>query len=331
VVIVTDENSTPPPTDSSGVDQPTPVTVVGYPDLPPAPSTASVPGLAGIRMAISTVRAIAIAALVLVVLMIVGAVLGFAVLRGQVSTLAAQVTALQDEQTQLLDRIENQPAPVASNEAQQQQQGQVETSVAQLPAAPALPSGIPIPNGLDESGAVLVGDANASNVVEVYLDYQCPYCQRWESEIGSALTERALQPGSDLLVKHYVLAFLGETSPTLDPPGASARAASAALCVIEGEGQEAFTAFSEQVYASADPSEPASQFATQVLANLAASLGVSDSTLECIDQERHVTFVALGTQTGFGRGVQGTPTVVVNGRTVESSFSDQELRALASG
>jgi len=280
-------------------------------------------------MAISTVRAIAIAALVLVVLMIVGAVLGFAVLRGQVSMLSAQVTALQDEQTQLLDRIENQPAPAAASEGQQQQQqGQSETSVAQLPAAPALPSGIPIPDGLDESGAVLVGDPNASNVVEVYLDYQCPYCQRWESEVGSALTERALQPGSDLLVKHYVLAFLGETSPTLDPPGASARAASAALCVIEGEGPEAFVRFSEEVYASADSSEPASQFATDVMSSLAASLGVSDGTLECIDQERHVTFVALGTQTGFGRGVQGTPTVVVNGRTVESSFSDAELLAL---
>ena len=280
-------------------------------------------------MAISTVRAIAIAALVLVVLMIVGAVLAFAVLRGQVSTLSAQVTALQDEQTQLLDRIENQPAPAAASEGQQQQQqGPSETSVAQLPAAPALPSGIPIPDGLDESGAVLVGDPNASNVVEVYLDYQCPYCQRWESEVGSALTERALQPGSDLLVKHYVLAFLGESSPTLDPPGASARAASAALCVIEGEGPEAFVRFSEEVYASADSSEPASQFATDVMSSLAASLGVSDGTLECIDQERHVTFVALGTQTGFGRGVQGTPTVVVNGRTVESSFSDAELLAL---
>ena len=280
-------------------------------------------------MAISTVRAIAIAALVLVVLMIVGAVLGFAVLRGQVSMLSAQVTALQDEQTQLLDRIENQPAPAAASEGQQQQQqGQSETSVAQLPAPPALPSGIPIPDGLDESGAVLVGDPNASNVVEVYLDYQCPYCQRWESEVGSVLTERALQPGSDLLVKHYVLAFLGESSPTLDPPGASARAASAALCVIEGEGPEAFVRFSEEVYASADSSEPASQFATDVMSSLAASLGVSDGTLECIDQERHVTFVALGTQTGFGRGVQGTPTVVVNGRTVESSFSDAELLAL---
>jgi protein-disulfide isomerase len=165
-------------------------------------------------------------------------------------------------------------------------------------------------------------------VVEVYLDYQCPYCQRWESEVGSVLTERALQPGSDLLVKHYVLAFLGESSPTLDPPGASARAASAALCVIEGEGPEAFVRFSEEVYASADSSEPASQFATDVMSSLAASLGVSDGTLDCIDQERHVTFVALGTQTGFGRGVQGTPTVVVNGRTVESSFSDAELLAL---
>lgn len=332
---VTDENSRAQTPDSPENGQPSPVTVVGYPDLPPAPSPQAIPGLAGIRMGISTARAIAIAALVLVVFLIIGAVLGFAVLRGQVSTLSAQVTALQDEQSQLLDQIDNQPAPAAAagdgQQQEQQQQGQSETSVAQLPAAPALPSGIPIPNGLDESGAVLVGDPNASNVVEVYLDYQCPYCQRWESEVGSALTERALQPGSDLLVKHYVLAFLGETSPTLDPPGASARAASAALCVVEGEGQEAFTAFSERVYASADPSEPASQFATEVLADLAAGLGVSDGTLECIDQERHVTFVALGTQTGFGRGVQGTPTVVVNGRTVESSFSDQELRALTSG
>lgn len=327
---VTNENSTPEAPNPPENGQPTPVTVVGYPDLPPAASPQAIPGLASVRMGVSTARAIAIAALALVVFLIIGAVLGFAVLRGQVSTLSAQVTALQDEQAQLLDQIENQPAPAAAGEGQQQQQqGQSESSVAQLPAAPALPSGIPIPEGLDESGAVLVGDPNASNVVEVYLDYQCPYCQRWESEVGSALTERALQPGSDLLVKHYVLAFLGETSPTLDPPGASARAASAALCVIEGEGQEAFTAFSEQVYASADPSEPASQFATEVLSELAASLGVSDATLECIDQERHVTFVALGTQTGFGRGVQGTPTVVVNGRTVESSFSDEELLNLA--
>lgn len=326
---VTDENSTPSPVGSPGADQSNPVTVVGYPDLPPAPSTTSVPGLASLRMGLSTARAIAIAALVLAVIVIAASVLGFAILRGQVATLSAQVTALQDEQSQLLQDVQAAGSTASESvPAVPQDSGSEEASVAQLPGAPALPSGIPIPGGVDESGAVLVGDPGASRVVEVYLDYQCPYCQRWEAEIGRTLNELALEPESDLLVKHYVLAFLGETSPTLDPPGASARAASAALCVAEGEGQGAFSTFSEAVYASADPSEPASQFSTDVLAALASDLGASTETLDCIQQERHVTFVALGTQTGFGRGVQGTPTVIVNGRTVENSFSDSELLSL---
>jgi len=306
-----------------------PVTVVGYPEQAPVSTAQSVPGLAAVRIGVSTARAIAIAALVLVIVVIAAAVVGFAVLRGQISTLSAQVTALQNEQSQILDRLDEAPAAVQDEPTVGQEPAQ--SSVAQLPAAPEIPSGIPIPEGLDSTGAVLVGDVNASNVVEVYLDYQCPFCQRWESEIGSVLTERALEPGSDLLVKHYVLAFLGETSPTLDPPGPSARAASAALCVMEGEGPEAFTAFSEAVYASADPNEPSTQFATEVMSGLAQSIGVSDATIECIEQERHVTFVALGTQSGFGRGVQGTPTVVLNGRTLENSFADAELLALARG
>lgn len=67
------------------------------------------------------------------------------------------------------------------------------------------------------------------------------------------------------------------------------------------------------------------------MSGLAQSIGVSDATIECIEQERHVTFVALGTQSGFGRGVQGTPTVVLNGRTLDNSFADAELLALARG
>ena len=215
---VTDENPTPQTPDTPKNGQPAPVTVVGYPDLPPAPSPQAIPGLASIRMGVSTARAIAIAALVLVVFLIIGAVLGFAVLRGQVSTLSAQVTALQDEQAQLLDQIENQPAPTAAGDGQQQeqqQQGQTEASVAQLPAAPALPSEIPIPKGLDESGAVLVGDPDANNVVEVYLDYQCPYCKAAEPRLR-ALVE------SDGNIRHVIKDF-----PILGP--VSVVAARAAL------------------------------------------------------------------------------------------------------
>jgi len=290
--------------------------------------------MAEIRMAVSSVRLLAVIALVLALIAAVAAVVGVVAVGSQISDLSARVSALQDEQAQIRQQAQSAPSGDVdgqAGEAGQNDSESAQSTVAQLPAAPALPSEVPIPAGLDETGAVLVGDLDASNVVEVYLDYQCPYCQRWESEIGAQLTERALQPDSDLLVKHYVLAFLGETSPTLDPPGASARAGSAALCVVEGDGPQAFTAFSEAVYASADPNEPATQFSTAALSELASSLGASAGTVECINDERHVPFVALGTQSGFGRGVQGTPTVVVNGRTVESSFGDQELLGLTLG
>jgi protein-disulfide isomerase len=302
---------------------PTPVTVVGYPDHAPVPSGQSVPGLAGVKMAVTSLRVLAVVTLVLVVLLTAGLVAGILTLRGQVSALSQQVTELAEQ------RAVSQ-APTPDTEVADPESGAIteQSGVEQLPAAPELPSGVPIPAGVDGSGAILIGNPDASSVVEVYADYQCPYCQRWEQQIGEALAERALDPSSDLLIKVYNLAFLGETSPTLDPPGSSARAASAALCVLEGEGPEAFADFNAQLFALADPDRSSVQFQAPELLQMATDSGASAETIACIDAERHVTFVALTTQSGFSRGVQGTPTVIVNGRTVESTFDDPELISL---
>lgn len=309
--------------DSTSSANPTPVTVVGYPDHAPVPSGQSVPGLAGVKMAISSLRALAVVTLVLLVILTAGLVAGIVTLRGQVSALSQQVTELTDQRVAAQAAAPETRAAAPESGASAEQLG-----VAQLPAAPELPSGVPVPGGVDGSGAILIGNPDASNVVEVYADYQCPFCQRWEQQIGEVLAQRALDPASDLLVKQYNLAFLGETSPTLDPPGSSARAASAALCVLEGEGTEAFAAFNAQLFTVADPNRSSVQFQTPELSQLAAESGVSAETIACIDDERHITFVALTTQSGFSRGVQGTPTVIVNGRTVESTFEDPELLSL---
>jgi len=311
---------TPPPADE-------PVTVVGYPDQPAVPAPQTVPGLAGVRMAISSVRAIAVISLVLVLVLTAGVVIGVVALRGQISDLSAQVSELSEQQA-AQEAAAAQPAPRSTEQPTEQPQ---QSQVAQLPAAPELPAAVPLPEGVEVDGAIAVGDPNASNVVEVYVDYQCPYCQRWEQEIGTVLTERALQPGSDLLIKQYNLAFLGEQSATLDPPGPSARAASAAACVLEGEGPEGFTAFNAEVFAQPGSSEPAAQFATELLTGIASQLGASSETIACIDEGRHIPFIAASTQNGFGRGVQGTPTVIVNGRTLENTFADNELIGLALG
>ncbi|HEV8025222.1 MAG TPA: thioredoxin domain-containing protein [Candidatus Nanopelagicales bacterium] len=311
-----DQTPTPSPADE-------PVTVVGYPDQPGAPAPQTVPGMAGVRMAISSVRAIAVISLVLVLVLTAGVVIGIVAVRGQISDLSAQVSELSEQQV-AQEAAVAQPAPQPTEQAQQSQ-------AAQLPAAPELPDAVPLPEGVEVDGSIAIGDPNASNVVEVYVDYQCPYCQRWELEIGTVLAERALQPDSDLLIKQYNLAFLGEQSATLDPPGPSARAASAAACVLEGEGPEGFTAFNAEVFSQPDSSEPATQFATELLTGIASELGASSETVACIDEGRHIPFVAASTQNGFGRGVQGTPTVIVNGRTVENSFADNELIGLALG
>lgn len=307
--------------DHSGVPTPpAPVTVVGYPDLQPVASGQSIPGLAGVKMAMSSLRVLAVVTLILVLLVAAVSIVGIVSLRGQVSTLSEQVTELSEQVT-----VQAAPA-VVTDDAQGAASDPAQA--AQLPAAPQLPDDSPFPAGVDGSGAVLIGDPSASNVVEVYVDYQCPYCQRWEQQVGEALAAVALDPASDVLIKQYNLAFLGETSPALDPPGSSARAAAASLCVLEGEGPAVFANFNTRLFAIADPNRSSVQFQGADLAQVARDAGAMDGTLACIEEERHVDFVALSTQSGFARGVQGTPTVIVNGRTLVDTFGDEELVGL---
>lgn len=280
------------------------------------------PGMASLRSAVSSVRILAIASLALLVVVAAGLVFGIASLRAQVDDLSTQIAAQADA----VAAVVADPAPAVEAPA-----AAAEPETTQLGDAGELPVGTATPAGFDSTGAVLIGDPAATDVVEVYVDYQCPFCQKWEKELGAALVERALRPGSGLLVKQYNLAFLGETSTDLQPAGASARAASAAACVLAEDGVEVFSAFNTLVFAAADPSEPPTQFMADALSGYARDAGASDAALACIEAETHVPFVAVSTQSGFGRGVGGTPTVVLNGRTLDNPFTDADLVALTAG
>ncbi len=308
-------------------DAPIPTTVVGYAGTaaPPAPAGYAGPGVASLRGQVRALRYLVIACLGLLVVLMVGLGVAIAGSRTQLDALTAQVTALGAQVDSAAAAPAAQPAQPAPQEAPQP------AEVAQLGPAPDLQGLGTLPDGADGTGAILIGDPGAANVVEVYIDYQCPYCQRWDQTIGKELIDKAVRPGSGLLVKQYNLAFLGETSPDLAPAGASARAASAAACVVNHDGADAFVAFSRSVFASADPSEPAGQFTAPVLVDLAQQSGASAESIACIEAEENVPFVSATTKAGFGRGVGGTPTVVVNGQTVGNPFTDPALLAVAAG
>ena len=276
----------------------------------PPPPDASVRGVTRLRRQVGLIRALSIVSLVLVVVLGVWSVVGIVSLSSSVSSLEAKVDSLS---AQLSDEH---AAP----------------SAAPTPGAQSAPStaseDLATPSGADRAGAIVVGDPEAAKVVEVYVDYQCPYCQRWEIEIGAALMERALQPGSGLAVRQYNMAFLGEANRELNPPGASARAASAAACVLDGSGAQAFVDFNTAIFASPGGSAAETRFDEASLAALAGSLGASDETLACIEEGRFIPFVSATTQAAFARGVTGTPTVLVNGKPLQDSFGDPQLRAL---
>lgn len=234
-------------------------------------------------------------------------------LSGQISALSAQVAAVSAQQMQ---QQAGESTPVASGTPAPAQT---------LGPALALTGVSPVPKGVTPAGAIVVGDPNAHDVIEIFVDYQCPYCQQWEKVPGAELYAQAVKPGSGLQIQQYTLAFLGETSPDLNPAGASARAGNAALCVYDADGQDTFVKFSQSVYATANPTEPPGQFPTDQLKQLATDAGASDAALACIEDERFVPYVAATTQAAFTRGVQGTPTVAVNGTQIANAYSDPAL------
>ena len=281
-------------------------------------------GLAKVKRDVVTTRVLAIVALALIIVIGVWSIVGIVSLSAQVSSLSAKVDSLAARSDTSAtgsgtgSAATGSPPTTAPNPS------------GTAPPAPSL-GGVAAPAGAAESGAIVVGDPQAGTVVEVYADYQCPYCQRWETEVGTALMARALKPDSDLVVLQYNMAFLGETNRQLEPPGASARAANASACVLEYDGVDAFVAFNAGLFAAPAASSPATRFDEASLLGLAGQSGSSDRTFACIEEERFMPFVVATTQGSFVRGVTGTPTVLVDGVPLQDPFGDARLQELLGG
>jgi protein-disulfide isomerase len=79
------------------------------------------------------------------------------------------------------------------------------TSRPSTDAAEAVPSGVSAPDG-----GVVVGDESAPVTVDLWIDFQCPFCRDFESTTGQTLDD-LVSDGSARLVYHP-LSFLGEES-----------------------------------------------------------------------------------------------------------------------
>jgi len=152
--------------------------------------------------------------------------------------------------------------------------------------------------GVPRTGTRL-GRADAPVTVEVWADYQCPFCSRFAIQTMPELVP-LLEDGT-IAVVHRDYAFLGQES--FD-------AAVAARCAAR---EDRYWAMHDAIY-GAQSGENEGAFARSVLTALAASVGLDAAAFAaCLDDRAVLVDVLDETAAGVRGGITSTPTAVVIG------------------
>ncbi|GIH68289.1 DsbA family protein [Sphaerimonospora thailandensis] len=170
------------------------------------------------------------------------------------------------------------------------------------------------PIGLQSDGTVVMAKPGVTSpVVDVYEDFQCPACRQMEETSGPTLKNLATE-GKAKVVYHMITIFGQEPAKSN-----SLRASSAARCIPDGDK---WLAFHEKLYEN-QPSETATGFTLDQLVKWGKEVGVTDSGFEsCVREQRNVAAHQEFSNKILGeKKIQGTPTVMVNGKPLDSNTS----------
>lgn len=179
------------------------------------------------------------------------------------------------------------------------------------------------------SGAVITaGQPSAPVTVDVYVDYLCSHCERFEQRYGDEFTT-ALNTGQISARIHPVTILDGRS----DPPGYSTRAANAALCSVPAG---IFPAYNDKLFAE-QPSMGSAGLSDDQLIAFGTELGAGDDFAGCVRSGSDAQEVAAATQAAEtdpvlrGANGFGTPTVVVDGRKIDVTDGEWLTNAIAAG
>lgn len=184
-------------------------------------------------------------------------------------------------------------------------------------ANPNDPNATQPPNATADSKAIIVNPGKAAQdapVVELFFDYQCPICKQFESIYGEALLKLANDGEINL---HYRNMVFLDTNLRND---ASMRAGVAAACAdFAGKYSE----FHNEIYVH-QPENEGDGYTDEVLRDtIPASVGITADALttfqKCYDSQSTKAFVQGTNDKALQDGVNGTPTLHVNGKDVPLS------------
>jgi protein-disulfide isomerase/uncharacterized membrane protein YphA (DoxX/SURF4 family) len=185
---------------------------------------------------------------------------------------------------------------------------------ARIPA----PTG-PTPAGVSLADGVTVGTATAPVTLDLYEDPQCPVCAQFEAQVGPAIS--GWIAAGKAKVHYHLISFLDSASTT----NYSSRAANA-LYASAAVSPDAFARYHQLLYQQ-QPAEGSAGLTQDRLVQLAQQAGAG-AAADQIRAGTYADYVARATDQSSKDGVTGTPTVQVNGKTVDQPTLDQLTAAV---
>ena len=172
--------------------------------------------------------------------------------------------------------------------------------------------------GVGQSGVVGV-DLDPSHArLDIYLDFMCPICGQFEEFRGAEVD--ALREAGTVDVYYHPISILDAYS---SGTSYSTRAASAAALIAE-EAPDKFMAFNKAMFVG-QPAENSTGLTDEEIQAIATSAGVPDDVVAKIPNLAYTSWARSATEQSSVDGVQGTPSLAVNGVIQDPSNNADDL------
>jgi len=167
------------------------------------------------------------------------------------------------------------------------------------------------------NGSAISFDNGAATTIDIWEDSQCPVCKLFEDANGAYVESLIREKKAN--VRYHVLSFLGDES---------VRAANASFCAAD-EGQ--YLDFQKAIYAVQSTVENSGFWSNETLIEMGKKIGITSTKFEdCVTKGSKVDLVQANSESMSKFGVQGTPTVFINGKKWErtqNAFVLDEFKA----
>ena len=170
------------------------------------------------------------------------------------------------------------------------------------------------PKTYPQADKMALGDPNAPVKIDVYEDFQCPACGNYTRDTEPLIIENLVATGKVYYVFHNY--------PFLDGAGAgnngeSDQAANASMCASE---QNKFWEMHATIYANWN-GENQGAYDDKRLTAFAEKVGLDmDAFNACFEANKYKAEIQADFDGGNAVGVQGTPSIFVNGTFIKPGF-----------